>query len=66
MARSQETIRIPRLRALVVALAALVVIGLLVFLQRYRGADRTALALSVLEGAGLCLVIALIRFQRRW
>jgi len=66
MARSQETIRIPRLRALVVALAALVVIGLLVFLQRYRGADRTAMALSVLEGAGLCLVIALIRFQRRW
>ena len=31
-----------------VALATLVVIGLLVFLQRYRGADRTAMALSVL------------------
>ena len=65
VARAQETIRIPRLRALVVALAALVVLGLLVFLQRYRGADRTALALSVLEGAGLCLMVALIRFQRR-
>ena len=66
MARARETIRIPRLRAFAVALATLVVIGLLVFLQRYRGADRTAMALSVLGGAGLCLVVALIRFQRRW
>jgi hypothetical protein len=66
MARSHERIRIPRLRAFVVALATLVVIGLLVFLQRYRGADRTAMVLSVLGGAGLCLVVALIRFQRRW
>lgn len=48
------------------SLAILVVIGLLVFLQRYRGADRTAMALSVLGGAGLCLVLALIRFQHRW
>lgn len=66
MARAHETIRIPRLRAFVVALATVVVIGLLVFLQRYRGADRTAMALSVLGGAGLCLVVALIWFQRRW
>jgi hypothetical protein len=66
MARAHECIRIPRLRAFVVALATLVVIGLLVFLQRYRGADRTAMVLSVLGGTGLCLVVALIRFQRRW
>jgi hypothetical protein len=66
MARAQESIRIPRLRAFALALAILVVIGLLVFLQRYRGADRTAMALSVLGGAGLCLVAALIWFQRRW
>jgi len=66
VARARETIRIPRLRAFVVALATLVVIGLLVFLQRYRGADRTAMALSMLGGGGLCLVVALIRFQRRW
>ena len=66
MVRAQEIIRIPRLRAFAVALATLVVIGLLVFLQRYRGADRTAMVLSVLGGAGLCLVVALIWFQRRW
>jgi len=66
MARAQETIRIPRLRAFVVSLATLVVIGLLVFLHRYRGADRTAMALSVLGGAGLCLVVALIWFQCRF
>lgn len=66
MGRAQETIRIPRLRAFVAALTSLVVIGLLVFLQRYRGADRTAMALSVLGGAGLCLVVALIWFQRRF
>ncbi len=66
MARAHETIRIPRLLAFVTALATLVVIGLLVFLQRYRGADRTAMALSVLGGAGLCLVAALTWFQRRY
>ncbi len=64
MARSDELIRIPRLRAVVVALAILVTIGLLVFLQRYRGADRTAMALSLLTGGGLCLVAALAGFQR--
>lgn len=66
MARAHETIRIPRLRAFVASLTTLVAIGLLVFLQRYRGADRTAMALSVLGGGGLCLVVALIWFQRRW
>jgi len=64
--RRQEAIRIPRLRAFVASLATLAVIGILVFLQRYRGADRTAMALSVLGGAGLCLVVALIRFHLRW
>lgn len=63
MTRSGEAIRIPRLRALVVSLGILVLIGILVFLQRYRGADRTAMALSILGGAGLCLVVALIRFH---
>ena len=63
MTRSQEVMRIPRLRALVSTLAILVLIGILVFLQRYRGADRTAIALSVLGGAGLCLVAALLRFH---
>ena len=66
MARGPEVIRIPRLRAVVTALATVVVIGLLVFLRRYRGADRTAMALSLLTGAGLCLVVALAWFQRRF
>jgi hypothetical protein len=66
MARAHETIRIPRLRGFLVVLAGLVVIGLLVFLQRYRGADRTAMALSMLGGGGLCLIVALSWFQRRW
>ena len=66
MARGPEVIRIPRLRAVVAALATLVVIGLVVFLRRYRGADRTAMALSLLTGAGLCLVVALAWFQRRF
>lgn len=63
MSRSKETIRIPRLRAVIAALATLVAIGLVVFLHRYRAADRTALALSLLTGAGLCLVVALALFQ---
>jgi len=61
-----EAVRIPRLWAVVVAITVLVTIGLLVFLQRYRGADRTAMALSLLTGAGLCLVVALSWFQRRF
>jgi hypothetical protein len=50
----------------VAALAVLVMVGLLVFLQRYRGADRTAMALSLLMGGGLCLVVALVWFQARF
>jgi len=63
VSRSKETILIPRLRAVIAALATLVAIGLVVFLHRYRAADRTALALSLLTGAGLCLVAALALFQ---
>lgn len=66
MSRSEETIRIPRLRAVIAALATLVAIGLVVFLHRYRAADWTALALSLLTGAGLCLVVALAWFQLRF
>ena len=66
VSRFEETIRIPRLRAVLVAFATLVGIGVIAFLRRYRGADRTALALSLLTGAGLCLVPALIWFQHRF
>jgi hypothetical protein len=66
MARAHETIRIPRLRAFAAAVGTLVLIGIMVFLQRYRGADRTAMVLSVLGGAGLCLVVGLSWFQRRF
>jgi hypothetical protein len=66
VSRSEETIRIPGLWAVIAALATLVAIGLLVFLRRYRGADRTALTLSLLAGAGACLVIALAWFQCRF
>ncbi len=66
MPRSGESIRIPRLRAVIAALATLVVISLVVFLRRYRASDDTALALSLLTGAGLCLVVALAWFQFRF
>jgi hypothetical protein len=66
VARGDEIIRIPRLRAVLLALTSLVVIGIGVFLRRYRGADRTAMALSMLAGAGICLMIGLIWFQCRF
>lgn len=66
VSRFEETIRIPRLRAVMAALTTLVGFGLVIFLRRYRGADRTALVLSLLTGAGLCLVPALIWFHRRF
>jgi hypothetical protein len=50
----------------VAALATLVAIGLVVFLRRYRGADRTAMALSLLIGAGFCLAVTLAWFQRQF
>jgi len=46
--------------------ATLVLVGLGVFLRRYRGADRTAMALAMLVGAGLCLILGLAWFQRRF
>lgn len=66
MSRGTESIRIPRLRAVVLALASLGFIGLGVLFRRYRGADRTAIALSVLVGAVLCLMAGLTWFQCRF
>jgi hypothetical protein len=59
-------IRVPRLWAVVGILTTSAAIGLLVFLRRYRGADRTAMALGVLVGIGLCAVVGLAWFQRRF
>ncbi|MFB3817083.1 MAG: hypothetical protein ACE147_05405 [Candidatus Methylomirabilales bacterium] len=61
-----ELIRVPRLRAVVAVLLALVGIGFMVFLRRYRGADRTALALAELTSAGCCLALALAWFGCRF
>jgi hypothetical protein len=59
-------VRVPRLWPMVGILATPVALGLGVFLRRYRGADRTAMALGVLVGAGICLVVGLAWFQRRF
>jgi hypothetical protein len=66
MYRGDATIRIPNLWAVVGILCTLVAIGLVVFLQRYRGADRTAMAFGTLLGAGLCAIVALTWFQARF
>ena len=66
MRRSDATVRIPNLRAVVGVLGTLVAIGLVVFLQRYRSADRTAMAFGSLVGAGFCLIVALAWFQVRF
>jgi len=66
MPRGAERIRVPRLRAFLVALAGIVTLGALAFLRRYRSTDRTALALGLLVGGGVCLVVALAWFQRRY
>ena len=66
VARGGTAVRIPRLWPVVVILATPVLIGLGVFLKRYRGTDRTAIALAVLVGGGLCLVAGLAWFQRRF
>ena len=60
-----DTVRIPRLWPIVMILATPVAIGIGVFLKRYRGTDRTAMALGVLVGVGLCLNLGLVWFQRR-
>jgi hypothetical protein len=62
----EGTVRVPRLWPIVGILATPVAIGLMVFLRRYRGTDRTAMALAVLVGIGLCLVVGLAWFQRRF
>ncbi len=64
--RAGDLIRIPRLGAVVAAVATLVAIGVAVFLRRYRGADRTAMALSLLVGGGVCLMSGLAWFQCRF
>jgi uncharacterized membrane protein AbrB (regulator of aidB expression) len=64
--RGGATIRIPQLWPIVAILATPVGLGLGVFLKRYRGTDRTAMALGVLVGAGLCLILGLAWFQRRF
>jgi len=66
MGRGAERIRVPRLRAFLVALSGVVALGVLVFLRRYRSTDRTALVLGLLVGAGVCLVLALAWFQWRF
>src|SRR5512138_117082 len=65
MRRSTEVIRAPRVRAVAAVLLALVATGLVVFLRRYRGGDRTAVALSLLSAVGVCLALALLWFQYR-
>jgi hypothetical protein len=66
MSAGPEPIRVPRLRALVTVLLTLVAIGVVVFLRRYRGADRTALALAGLASAGGCLALGLAWFACRF
>jgi hypothetical protein len=66
MAQGRDGIRIPNLRAVVVVLVTLTATGVVVFLRRYRGADRTALALDLILSAGLCLILGLAWFHRRF
>jgi hypothetical protein len=66
MPRGAERIRVPGLRGFLVALAGIVALGALAFLRRYRSTDRTALALGLLVGGGVCLVVALAWFQQRF
>ena len=66
MGRGTQRIRVPRLRAFLVALSGVVALGVLVFLRRYRSTDRTALVLGLLASAGVCLVLALACFQWRF
>lgn len=65
-AHRAAAVRIPQLWPMVVILATPVAIGLGVFLKRYRGTDRTAMALSALVGSGVCLILGLAWFQRRF
>lgn len=60
------SIRVPCLWPALGILVLLTGTGIVVFLRRYRGADRTALALAVLEGIGICLLPVLGWFQCRY
>ena len=66
MTGERTAIRVPNIRALTALASVLVAIGLSVFLRRYRGADRTAMAFGLTVGAGTCLMVALLWFQRRF
>jgi hypothetical protein len=66
MTSQRDRIRAPRLWAVIGVVGTLVAIGLVVFLRRYRGADRTAMALGLLDGAGVWLVLVLTWFQLRF
>jgi hypothetical protein len=59
-------VRIPQVWPIALILATPVAIGVGVFLKRYRGTDRTAMVLGVLVGVGLCLLLGLAWFQRRF
>ena len=58
-----ESVRIPRFWPAVLILALPVLLGLGVFLRRYRGTDRTAMVLALLVGIGLVLIFGLAWFQ---
>ena len=62
----EKLVHIPRLWPIVGLLGMPVAIGLMVFLKRYRGTDRTAMALSLLVAVGLWLVVGLGWFQQRF
>ncbi len=66
MQTAETRIRIPKLRAAIGILAALVLLCLGAFLRRYRGADQTAMFLAMLVSAGLCLVFGLAWFRGRF
>jgi hypothetical protein len=61
-----EIVRVPCFWPAVAILVTPVLLGVGVFLRRYRGTDRTALALAVLVGIGLALLCGLAWFQAFW
>ncbi len=61
-----DPVRITHFWPAVAVLATPVALGLLIFLRRYRGTDRTAVVLAVLVAVGVVLVLGLAWFQLRW